>query len=115
MIFAKHTVGSLPSIWRISDFFSKPEIPLFDKAYIKFDFLYDLTQSGVFWVGRAKDNMVYRTVEQHSDPKGNIWCDEVIELTGPSVRKDYPKRMRLVEAEVEVIWTPFFRQEVYLC
>jgi hypothetical protein len=78
------------------------EIALFDKAYIKFDFLYDLTQRGVFWVGRAKDNMVYRTVGQHSAPKGNIWRDEVIELTGPSARKDYPKRMRLVEAEVEV-------------
>ena len=78
------------------------EIALFDKAYIKFDFLSDLTRRGVFWVGRAKDNMAYRTVGQHSAPKGRIWRDDVIELTGPAVRKGYPERMRLVEAEVEI-------------
>ena len=44
------------------------EIVVFDKAYIKFNFLYDLTQRGVFWVSRAKDNMVYKTMGQHSAP-----------------------------------------------
>jgi len=76
------------------------EIALFDKAYIKFGFLYDLTERGVFWVGRAKDNMAYKTVGQHAAPKGRVRRDEVIELTGSA--SEYPERMRLVEAEVEV-------------
>ena len=42
------------------------EIVVFNKAYIKFGFLHDLTKRGVFWVSRAKDNMLYKTVGQHS-------------------------------------------------
>lgn len=40
------------------------EIIVFDKAYIKFKFLHDLTERGVFWVGTAKDNMDYETMGQ---------------------------------------------------
>jgi hypothetical protein len=77
------------------------EIALFDKAYIKFSFLHDLTRRGVFWVGRAKDNMVYETVGQHTAPKKNIKRDNRIRLTGTKA-KDYPEELRLIEADVEI-------------
>ena len=35
------------------------EIVLFDKAYLAFAHLHELTERGVFWVSRAKDNMSY--------------------------------------------------------
>lgn len=82
------------------------EIALFDKAYVDFSHLYLLNRRGVFWVTRSKDNMQYRTVGQHREPKGNIHGDYLIELTGTKSRKDYPKPMRLVTATVEVNGKP---------
>ena len=77
------------------------EIALFDKAYIKFSFLYDLTCRGVFWVGTAKDNMIYKAMGQHTVPKKNIIKDVLIRLTGTKAQ-DYPEKLRLVEAYVEI-------------
>lgn len=78
------------------------EIALFDKAYIDFSHLHDLDQRGVFWVTRSKDNMQYRVVGQHSEAKGNICGDYLIELTVEKSGQNYPKLMRLVIATVEV-------------
>lgn len=78
------------------------EIVVFDKAYIKFKFLCDLTNRGVFWVGRAKDNMVYKTMGQHMEPKGDVRRDERIKLAGPKPSKEYPDGLRLIEADVEI-------------
>ena len=78
------------------------EIALFDKAYIDFGHLYGLDQRGVFWVTRSKGNMQYRIVGQHSEAKGNICGDYLIELTVDKSGKDYPQLMRLVIATVEV-------------
>ncbi len=77
------------------------EIVTFDKAYIKFKFLNNLTMRGIFWVGRAKDNMQYETVGQHAVPKGNIIRDDRIKLTGIKPSGDYPDEMRLVEGDIE--------------
>jgi len=82
------------------------EIALFDKAYVDFDHLYSLGRRGVFWVTRSKDNMQYRLVGQHREPKGNIHGDYLIELTGTKSHKDYPDLMRLVTATVEVNGEP---------
>ena len=35
------------------------EIAVFDKAYVHFANLFNLTERGIFWVTRAKDNMSY--------------------------------------------------------
>ncbi len=78
------------------------EIALFDKAYIDFCYLHDLDQRGVFWVTRSKDNMQYRVVGQHSEAKGNICGDYLIELMVEKSGQNYPKLMRLVIATVEV-------------
>ena len=78
------------------------EIVVFDKAYIKFLFLFALTCRGVFWVGRAKDNMSYETVGQHMQPRGCIKRDDRIRLTGKKPSSDYPDELRLIEADVEV-------------
>ena len=44
------------------------EIVIFDKAYVDFKHLWRLSQRGVFWITRAKDNMKYDVVGQHSSP-----------------------------------------------
>lgn len=78
------------------------EIAVFDKAYVDFPHLCDLDRRGVFWVTRAKDNIKYSTVKEHTKPKGDVVCDVLIELETPKSYKAYPQRLRLVTAYVEV-------------
>lgn len=79
------------------------EIATFDKAYIKFAFLHRLTQRGVFWVGRAKDNMQYETIERRTIKAGSkIIRDELISLTNDNSLQQYPESFRLVESLVNV-------------
>ncbi len=78
------------------------ETCVFDKAYVDFKHLYELLVRGVFRVTRAKTNMKYEVMGQHSVPKGDILRDEVIRLIGVRTSKWYPKELRLIEAMVEV-------------
>jgi hypothetical protein len=74
------------------------EIVVFDKAYVDFEHLFDLDQRGVWWVTRAKDNMVFRVVKNHTKGHENILKDQIIELKG----KQKGMQLRRVEAWVEV-------------
>lgn len=79
------------------------EIAVFDKAYIDFEHLHELTVRGVFWVSRAKDNLQYRVVERlQTTDNPRILRDEIIELTGFYSQQAYPQRLRRVVALVEV-------------
>jgi len=79
------------------------EIVIFDKAYVDFDHLADLSAREVFWVTRAKDNLRCRVVRKFQDrTNGDILRDDLIALTTPSVRKVYPIELRRVTARVEV-------------
>ena len=79
------------------------EIAVFDKAYVDFEHLYDLSMRGVFWVTRAKDNMQYRVKNRFlKKPVGKILRDDLIVLTGAVSGGKYPGVMRLVRAIVEV-------------
>jgi hypothetical protein len=79
------------------------EIVLFDKGYYVFDYFRALTERCVFFVTRAKDNLNYRVVKnlpKSKDPR--VLKDQLIVLKTPSSRADYPGRLRLVTARVEV-------------
>jgi len=77
------------------------EIVVFDKAYLDFAHLFDLLKRGVFWVTRAKDNMVYEVL--HALPvSGRILRDEIIALSNASAQADYPELMRRITALVEI-------------
>lgn len=78
------------------------EIVIFDKAYVDFKHLGRLTERGVFWVTRAKDNMAYEIVGQHTCPKDTILLDASIRLTVHYSKKDHPWPLRLIVAVVEV-------------
>ncbi len=79
------------------------EIAVFDKAYVYFAHLFELSQRAIHWVTRAKDNMAYHVCKkrQHGR-KNNILRDDEITLKVADSRKQYPKRMRRIEAEVEI-------------
>lgn len=78
------------------------EIVIFDKAYVDFKHLFKLHGRDVLWVTRAKDNMQYEAVGQHTAPKGKILSDERIRLASPKTFGDYPEELRRVEAVVKV-------------
>src|SRR4029453_4244791 len=78
------------------------EIIIFDKAYVDFAHLADLSMREVFWVTRAKENLQCRVVRrlQHGR-QANLLRDHLFQLTGPA-RKGYPVWLRRVVALVEV-------------
>jgi hypothetical protein len=79
------------------------EIVIFDKAYVDFDHLADLTLRLVFWVTRAKDNLSYKPVKcLQKKPKGKILRDELIILKSATSRQTYPDQLRRIVALVEV-------------
>lgn len=78
------------------------EIVVFDKAYVDFKHLYELSLRGISWVTRAKDNMQYEVVGQHMEAKENVIRDVLVRLTGANTSKWYPELFRLVEALLEV-------------
>ena len=82
------------------------EIVVFDKAYVGFAHLYSLSERGVFWVTRAKENMSYEVVGQHSEPGRNIIRDVCIRLRDFKTSRSYPAKVRLVEAIIEIDGTP---------
>lgn len=79
------------------------EIAIFDKAYVAFAHLFELTERGVFWVTRAKDNFKCRVAKRLlKKPLGKILRDDLVMLTVAVSGEKYPKLMRRVRAMVEV-------------
>jgi IS4 transposase len=57
----------------------------------------------VFWVTRAKDNLRFKVVRRYQHTAvGKILRDDLIRLTTPASRKDFPELMRRIVALVEV-------------
>ena len=79
------------------------EIVIFDKAYVDFEHLADLSMRGIFWVTRAKDNLNYRVVRRlQAGAFGKVLRDDVIELQTPVSHGAYPVELRRIVALVEV-------------
>src|SRR5271154_2625646 len=71
------------------------EIVIFDKAYVDFSHLADLSLRLVFWVTRANDNLQYTVSHYYQKGTfGRILRDELIQLQTPSSRQDYPQWLR---------------------
>jgi hypothetical protein len=77
------------------------EIVVFDKAYLDFAHLFDLFQRGVFWVTRAKDNMVCEVIDS-LPVAGRILRDEIVSLRHVAAFGHYPELMRRITALVEI-------------
>ena len=106
------------------------EIVLFDRAYVDFAHLLELTARGVFWVTRAKEHFAYRVVRRRIKKReGRILRDDEVVVTGKLSKTKYPQRLRRVEAEVEMDgewrvlvfltnnleWAPSSVAELYRC
>lgn len=77
------------------------EIAIFDRAYVWFVHLWQLTLRGVFWVSRPKDNLDYRVKRRRlKKPQGKILRDDEIVLRGPKSKQHYAGVLRRVVALV---------------
>jgi transposase len=74
-------------------------IYIMDKAYIDFAALYDMNESGAFFISRAKSTMDYTVIESNFniDPTSGLRSDKTIILNGYKSSKLYPEPLRLVE------------------
>ncbi len=102
--------GHIPSFIAISDcktheitaarsFFTPvpDSIYCMDRAYIDFAWLYSIENAKAFFVTRAKDNLNYTVIGQHSQPqKKAVISDEIIILANALKQKDYPQELRLI-------------------
>lgn len=69
-----------------------------DRGYLDFTRLYTISQSGAFFVTRAKSNLKYRRIYSHPiDRSTGLICDQSIMLTGFHQHKGYPEMMRRVK------------------
>ena len=73
-------------------------IDCMDRAYIDYAWLYSITQRKAVFVTRAKENLQYEVIGQHSEPKKkNVLSDQIIKLTGFYQRQKYPDTLRRIE------------------
>jgi hypothetical protein len=70
---------------------------LMDRAYLDFDRLYSLHQSGSFFVTRTKSNtQLRRLYSRPVDRATGVICDQIVEFTVFYSQKDYPDRLRRI-------------------
>lgn len=70
---------------------------LMDRAYLAYDRLYTLHQSGSFFVTRTKSNtQLHRLYSRPVDRATGLICDQIVEFTVFYSQKDYPERLRRI-------------------
>ncbi len=74
-------------------------IYILDKVYIDFKALFQLHESGAFFISRAKNTMDYSVIESNFniDESTGLRSDSVIELNGYKSKQLYQDQIRLVE------------------
>lgn len=95
--------GELAKVRTLCAGLQRGEIVLFDRGYHQLAHFWELTQRGVFFVTRAKENLCLKVVQRRprgTDPR--ILRDEVVRSTGRWAGADYPGRLRRVTARVLV-------------
>jgi len=82
-----------------STIFPKDSVIVVDRAYVDYQWLYNLDSSGVIFVTRLKSNADIEIVEQYlvNDKHQHLLSDEDIALTGFYSSKRYPKHLRIVK------------------
>jgi len=70
---------------------------IMDRGYIDFGRLYALSQSGAFFLVRAKRNLAYaRRASRPVDKGSGLRSDQTIVLTGPKTSQEYPAPLRRI-------------------
>lgn len=88
-----HDINALDEIDIIHD-----AIYVMDKAYLDFKRLYTLSETGAFFVVRAKENFRFKVVKSRKvDKTKGLRCDQTIKLLIYKSNKQYPKKLRRIK------------------
>ncbi len=87
---------------RLCDGLKDGDVLLADRAYVKLSFLNELSQRGVNFVLREKENMVFDVIEQRQHADKRILNDETVLMFHNNSAEKYPQPLRRVTAMVEV-------------
>lgn len=79
--------------------FPKDSVLVVDRAYVDYEWLYNLDSSGVFFVTRLKSNADVQIVETFltNEKQEHILSDQDIALTGFYSAQKYPDKLRIVK------------------
>jgi len=84
-----HFLGTAP--------LEEDSIVALDRGYLDFERLYAVHRLPAFFVIRAKRNLRFRRLSSSLvDKQSGVRVDQIITLTGPQSRKDYPESLRRV-------------------
>ena len=77
--------------------FPAGSVVVMDRGYVDYELFGRWTKEGVWFVTRLKDNAAYRVIERREVRKElGVYCDQVIELTGPASLSKCPYRLRRI-------------------
>ena len=84
--------------------FPSESVFVVDRAYVDFDWLYNLDSTGVFFVTRLKSNVNIEIAQSFlvNDKHEHILSDEDIRLTGFYTSMKYPANLRIVRVYDEI-------------
>jgi len=96
LIFVTH--GKVHEVNLLDELFVESgAIYIFDRGYLDFARLYKIRQASAFFIIRAKSNFRFRRIySQPADKSKGVQADQIIELHGFYVHKDYPERLRRI-------------------
>ncbi len=96
--FLHVTEGKTHEVTVLDDLLVEPgAFYVMDRGYIDFGRLYALTQSGAFFVVRAKSNLDSgRLASRPVDKATGLRSEQTIRLRGPKTSKDYPDLLRRI-------------------
>ena len=85
-------------------YFPPESVLVIDRAYVDFEWLYNLDSTGVFFVTRLKSNVNIEIVQDFltTGKQEHILNDQDIQLTGFYTYKKYPKNLRIVRVYDEI-------------
>ena len=78
------------------------EVVVFDRAYVDFDHLLELSRRGISWVSRTKENNRFKVLKRRKSNSPKILADEEVMLAIDATRGKYPEPMRRVRALVQI-------------
>ena len=71
---------------------------IMDRGFTDFARWFTLHQAQAFFVIRGKSNLLFRRVYSRAvDKSTGLRCDQIIALTAPKARKDYPQHLRRIK------------------
>ena len=71
---------------------------IFDRGYVDFKRLFEITKLSSFFVIRAKSNLKFRWIYSNKvNKENNVKVDQIGKLTGFYISKDYPSKIRRIK------------------